>query len=94
MRQFLERNKLSLIVRAHEVRNYFSRKRRLVQSYELRNDVFQLVKKGYEISSGKQLITIFSAPNYTGIFGNNGAIMSVTENYECYITALNVSKSS
>lgn len=41
--------------------------------------------------ANKKLITIFSAPNYTGIFGNNGAFLAVNENMECTIVSLNVS---
>jgi serine/threonine-protein phosphatase PP1 catalytic subunit len=41
----------------------------------------QVVKNGYEFYHG-QLITVFSAPNYCGDVGNNGAVMVMNENLE------------
>lgn len=43
----------------------------------------QVVQDGYEFFSDKQLVTIFSAPNYCGQFDNMGAIMYVDENLQC-----------
>lgn len=43
----------------------------------------QVVEDGYEFFSKKQLVTIFSAPNYCGEFDNAGALMSVDENLMC-----------
>lgn len=40
--------------------------------------------------ANKQLLTIFSAPNYTGIFKNDGAMLMVNENFECTIIIMNV----
>jgi serine/threonine-protein phosphatase PP1 catalytic subunit len=37
----------------------------------------QVVEDGYEFFSNRQLVTIFSAPNYRGEYDNAGAIMSV-----------------
>mmetsp|Transcript_32218 Transcript_32218/g.28546 ORF Transcript_32218/g.28546 Transcript_32218/m.28546 type:complete len:109 (+) Transcript_32218:556-882(+) len=39
----------------------------------------QVVEDGYEFFSNRQLVTIFSAPNYCGEFDNYGAIMKVDE---------------
>jgi len=39
----------------------------------------QVVEDGYEFFAKRQLVTIFSAPNYWGEFDNSGAIMSVDE---------------
>jgi len=39
----------------------------------------QVVEDGYEFFGKRQLVTIFSAPNYCGEFDNNGALMSVGE---------------
>ncbi|KAI0289396.1 Serine/threonine protein phosphatase PP1 [Russula brevipes] len=39
----------------------------------------QVVQDGYEFFAKRQLVTIFSAPNYCGEFDNAGAIMSVDE---------------
>lgn len=44
----------------------------------------QVVEEGYEFFGGKrQLVTIFSAPNYCGEFENKGAVMLVKENMQC-----------
>jgi serine/threonine-protein phosphatase PP1 catalytic subunit len=39
----------------------------------------QVVENGYEFFARRQLVTIFSAPNYTGSFDNAGAMMTVGE---------------
>ena len=38
---------------------------------------------GFEFFANRQLVTIFSAPNYCGEFDNAGAMMSVDENLTC-----------
>ncbi|CAN0887389.1 Serine/threonine-protein phosphatase PP1 [Linum grandiflorum] len=43
----------------------------------------QVVEDGYEFFANKQLVTIFSAPNYCGEFDNAGAMMSVDEDLMC-----------
>ena len=43
----------------------------------------QVVEDGYEFFGNKQLVTIFSAPNYCGDFDNNGAVMSVDQSLLC-----------
>lgn len=53
--------------------------------------LFQLVKKGYDVMGNKQLMTIFSAPNYTGTFNNNAAIVTVNEKMDVAVIILNVS---
>jgi len=58
--QFLKRQDLDLICRAHQV-----------------------VEDGYEFFAKRQLVTIFSAPNYCGEFDNAGAMMSVDESLMC-----------
>ncbi|KAJ3406626.1 serine/threonine protein phosphatase Pzh1 [Chytriomyces hyalinus] len=42
-----------------------------------------VVEGGYEFFADRQLVTIFSAPNYCGEFDNKGAIMAVDENLLC-----------
>lgn len=43
----------------------------------------QVVEDGYEFFSKRQLVTLFSAPNYCGDFDNAGAMMSVDESLLC-----------
>jgi len=43
----------------------------------------QVVEDGYEFFAKRQLVTIFSAPNYCGEFDNAGALMSVDESLMC-----------
>jgi serine/threonine-protein phosphatase PP1 catalytic subunit len=42
-----------------------------------------VVEEGYEFFANKQLVTVFSAPNYCGEFDNAGAMMTVDENLTC-----------
>lgn len=44
---------------------------------------YQVVEDGYEFFANRQLVTIFSAPNYCGEFDNAGAMMSVDETLMC-----------
>ncbi|KAJ1257637.1 hypothetical protein BS78_10G010700 [Paspalum vaginatum] len=48
----------------------------------------QVVKDGYEFFADKQLVTVFSAPNYCGEHDNAGAIMSVDETLVCTFQTL------
>jgi len=43
----------------------------------------QVVEDGYEFFAKRQLVTIFSAPNYCGEFDNAGAMMSVDDTLMC-----------
>jgi serine/threonine-protein phosphatase PP1 catalytic subunit len=43
----------------------------------------QVVEEGYEFFANRQLVTIFSAPNYGHEFDNAGAIMCIDENLIC-----------
>jgi len=43
----------------------------------------QVVEDGYEFLGGRQLVTIFSAPNYCGEFDNAGGLMSVNDSLMC-----------
>jgi serine/threonine-protein phosphatase PP1 catalytic subunit len=45
--------------------------------------VHQVVEDGYEFFAKRQLVTLFSAPNYCGEFDNAGSIMSVDETLIC-----------
>jgi serine/threonine-protein phosphatase PP1 catalytic subunit len=48
----------------------------------------QVVEEGYQFFGKKQLVTIFSAPNYCGEFDNAGAIMSVDKTLMCSFQTL------
>ena len=45
--------------------------------------LFQVVEDGYEFFAKRQLVTIFSAPNYCGEFDNAGGMMTVDETLMC-----------
>jgi serine/threonine-protein phosphatase PP1 catalytic subunit len=60
LKNFLAKNDLDLLCRAHQV-----------------------VEDGYEFFGNRQLVTVFSAPNYCGEFDNYGAIMDVDEELMC-----------
>lgn len=51
----------------------------------------QVVEDGYEFFSNRQLVTIFSAPNYCGEFDNAGAMMSVDDTLMCSFQILKAS---
>lgn len=42
-----------------------------------------MVEDGYEFSFDRQVVTVFSAPNYCGEFDNAGAIMTVNQDLVC-----------
>ena len=44
---------------------------------------YQVVENGYEFFANKQLVTIFSAPNYCGEFDNAGAMMLIDKDLMC-----------
>mmetsp|Transcript_38240 Transcript_38240/g.33792 ORF Transcript_38240/g.33792 Transcript_38240/m.33792 type:complete len:324 (-) Transcript_38240:484-1455(-) len=48
----------------------------------------QVVEDGYEFFAKRQLVTVFSAPNYCGEFDNCGSMMSVDESLKCAFTML------
>ena len=41
------------------------------------------MEDGYEFFAKRQLVTLFSAPNYCGEFDNAGGMMSVDETLMC-----------
>jgi hypothetical protein len=45
--------------------------------------LIKVVEDGYEFFAKRQLVTLFSAPNYCGEFDNAGAMMSVDESLLC-----------
>merc|ERR1712032_672780 len=48
----------------------------------------QVIQDGYEFFAGRQLVTVFSAPNYCREFDNAGAVMSIDENLLCSFQVL------
>ncbi|EDW74904.1 uncharacterized protein Dwil_GK15651 [Drosophila willistoni] len=58
----------------------------VVERFLIRNDfdlvcrAHQVVEDGYEFFAKRQLVTIFSAPNYCGVFDNAGATMLIDSN--------------
>lgn len=63
LRDFLKKNNLELICRAHQV-----------------------VEDGYEFWANRKLVTIFSAPRYSGEFNNKGGVMTVNKDMMCSFT--------
>merc|ERR1712093_115325 len=61
---------------------------RLLARYDLDLVVraHQVVEDGYEFFAGRQLVTIFSAPNYCGEFDNASSILHINESLQCSFT--------
>jgi len=61
----------------------------IVNKFCQRNDIdlicraHQVVEDGYEFFCKRQLVTLFSAPNYCGEFDDSGAMMSVDDTLMC-----------
>ena len=54
----------------------------------------QVVEDGYEFFAKRQLVTLFSAPNYCGEFDNAGAMMSVDDSLMCSFQILKPAEKS
>jgi len=54
----------------------------------------QVVEDGYEFFAKRQLVTLFSAPNYCGEFDNSGALMSVDDNLMCSFQIIRAAEES
>ena len=50
------------------------------------------MEDGYEFFANRQLVTLFSAPNYCGEFDNAGAMMSVDDSLTCSFQILKASE--
>ena len=48
------------------------------------------MEDGYEFFAKRQLVTLFSAPNYCGEFDNAGGMMSVDETLMCSFQVRNI----
>lgn len=89
--EFLQKHDLDLICRAHQVSYCFrmcdynarNPKCTMFRLYMFHLMMFQVVEDGYEFFADRQLVTIFSAPNYCGEFDNAGAMMTVDESLVC-----------
>ena len=65
----------------------------IVTEFNKKNDIdliirAQVVDDGYEFFAQRQLITIFSAPNYCGEFDNSAGIMIIDESLTCSLKVL------
>ncbi|BET00003.1 serine threonine-protein phosphatase [Nesidiocoris tenuis] len=54
-----------------------------MNDFELICRSHDVVDAGYEFFGKRQLVTVFSAPNFMGEYDNAGAIMAVNSNLEC-----------
>uniref|UniRef100_G3UE17 Serine/threonine-protein phosphatase n=1 Tax=Loxodonta africana TaxID=9785 RepID=G3UE17_LOXAF len=55
----------------------------LINRFIRKHSLSKVVEDGYEFFAKRQLVTLFSAPNYCGEFDNAGAMMSVDETLMC-----------
>eukprot|EP01064_Diplonema_japonicum_P025994 TRINITY_DN37415_c0_g1_i1.p1 TRINITY_DN37415_c0_g1~~TRINITY_DN37415_c0_g1_i1.p1 ORF type:complete len:329 (+),score=65.27 TRINITY_DN37415_c0_g1_i1:68-988(+) len=65
------------------VKNFLAR-----NGFDLIVRAHQMVQEGYEFIASKQLVTIFSAPQYCGEFDNFGAVMHVDSELVCSMHVL------
>lgn len=72
VKNFIEKNNIDLICRAHQVRE----------------DIIKVVEDGYEFFADRTLVTIFSAPDYCGEYNNSASMMLVDENLMCSFKVL------
>ena len=67
---------------------------KIVEDFNKKNDLdliiraHQVIDEGYEFFAQRQLITIFSAPNYCGEFDNSAGIMIIDESLTCSLKVL------
>ena len=67
---------------------------KIVQEFNRKNDLdliiraHQVVDDGYEFFAQRQLITIFSSPNYCGEFDNSAGIMIIDDALTCSLKVL------
>mmetsp|Transcript_118986 Transcript_118986/g.331967 ORF Transcript_118986/g.331967 Transcript_118986/m.331967 type:complete len:305 (-) Transcript_118986:163-1077(-) len=69
---------ISVVFGADVVSNFLER-----HALDLVCRAHQVVEDGYEFFASRQLVTLFSAPNYCGEFDNAGAMMEVDESLLC-----------
>lgn len=67
---------------------------KVVHDFNKKNDLdliiraHQVVDDGYEFFANRQLLTIFSAPNYCGEFDNSAGVLVVDEQLVCSLKVL------
>ena len=67
---------------------------KVVTDFNKKNDLdliiraHQVIDDGYEFFANRQLITIFSAPNYCGEFDNSAGIMIIDDSLTCSLKVL------
>jgi len=72
----------------------------VVESFLRRHDLdlivraHQVVEDGYEFFAKRELVTVFSAPNYCGEFDNAGAMMTVDDTLMCSFQILKPASAS
>lgn len=72
----------------------------VVSLFSKKNDIdlvcraHQVVEEGYEFFAKRQLVTVFSAPNYCGEFDNSAALMTVDDSLMCSFQILKPSDKS
>ena len=49
-----------------------------------------MVEDGYEFFARRQLVTLFSAPNYCGDYDNAGGMMTIDEDLLCSFQVSNI----
>lgn len=81
--EFLQKHDLDLICRAHQARRTDATVACVSVRRRVSSIIVQVVEEGYEFFARRQLVTIFSAPNYCGEFDNAGAMMSVDDTLMC-----------
>ena len=81
--KFLHKHDLDLICRAHQAGFFaYLKKLPIIFPYFVQT-ILQVVEDGYEFFAKRQLVTLFSAPNYCGEFDNAGSMMTVDETLMC-----------
>ena len=67
---------------------------KIVSDFNRKNDLdliiraHQVVDDGYEFFANRQLVTVFSAPNYCGEFDNSAGILIIDESLVCSLKVL------
>ncbi|KAJ8880864.1 hypothetical protein PR048_017336 [Dryococelus australis] len=59
-----------------------------VQHMVTRGSVYHMVQAGYEFFTDREVITIFSAPNYCNTCDNDGAFLHIDHNLICSLQIL------